>query len=172
MELPAFYLVLLLFSPVTTFICHIFLQRCVRLKLPPLAVALLGLLAGFVLTLSIVWFAFVRELEMGKAPALIYACLVYGGLSFCYFQLFGMTETARRIHILKDLALNGPASYEDFKHRYGPSDMLSVRLERLLEWGQLIREGERYRLKSRTLYRIALLIRAWAVLLGFKKKFS
>ena len=165
------FLILLSLSPLVAFSCHLVLERLVRPSRPefsPLHLAVIAVSGGGVFTLAISWQIFISRLETGSSSAFVFVILVYGCLALTYFQCFAMTETARRIRILQELVLRGPCRYEELKSRYGPSDMFSVRLKRLQEWGQIRHEGNHLLLKSRLLYGIALILHAWAVVLGFK----
>ena len=103
-----FYLFLLGFSPVLVFLLHIVTVRicwAFKPKASPLFVALLAILAGYIVEGVWVWQSYLKTLDSGAELlwAALYGLLVYSGLSFCYFILFNMTESARRIHMLREL---------------------------------------------------------------------
>jgi len=168
------YLLLLSASPAIAFMIHFIFARLVqlfKLAIAPLAVALLAVLTGYVVVAMGAWVFIFRDLPVKESLTVdfIYGFLVYGGLSFAYFQFFGMTETARRIRILRDLFERGGVSRQEFQKRYGADAMFFVRLERLSAWKQIELKDGRYVLISRKLHFIALLIAFWADVLGFSK---
>ena len=175
MELEIHYLLLLLCSPLIAFAIHLIVARVLRLlkfNLSPLLVAAFAVLVGYVVMAALSWPIFLRHQsgESEKFWAALYGLLVYGGLAFSYFQLFGMSETARRIHILYDLKSHGPMPRGEIHSRYRLSDMLSVRLGRLMEWKQLRIVGGRYVLNGRFfLYGVAKIAECWARVLGFQQ---
>ena len=169
------YLILLSCSPVLAFISHMVLARVISGfkwgKLSPLIISVVAVLTGFAIIGAGAWQLSLRHMPAGseRFAAILYGLAVYSGLSFSYFQLFAMTETARRIRILSELELRGPLKRHEITGRYSANDILSVRLERLLTWRQLERADNRYILKGRFLYRIAKIMESWAWVLGFLK---
>lgn len=101
---------------------------------------------------------------------ILFTVLVIAGLSFSYFQLFAMTETARRIRILRELFLRGSMTLKEFQSEYGPSGILSVRLERMVTLGQLGRSGVRYQLKGRLLLWVGNVMSFWSRVLGYSER--
>lgn len=76
-----------------------------------------------------------------KFLSCLYALIVYLLLAYSYFHLFNMSETARRIRILREIYQRDRVRAEDIAERYSASSMLTNRITRLLETGQ-IREVE------------------------------
>lgn len=140
----------------------------------PLAVALRAVLSGYVVMnfLSLKHVILLKGFHFGIFFYFLYGTLVYGGLAFSYFQFFAMTETARRIRILRAAYESEGLFIADLKKSYDAEDMLSVRLDRLVTWKQLKMNEGRFVLASHTLHRIAKIIDAWAVVLGFSKRGS
>jgi hypothetical protein len=118
-----------------------------------------------------VWQCHLRFLNGGdlRGPA-VYALIVYTSLAFCYFILFTMSETARRIHILRKLQEKGPVSVAELAAEYDASGMLSVRLDRMVALKQLDRIQGRYFLKARLLWFAGSALSLWARVLGFSQK--
>ena len=167
-----FYLFLLSFSPVLVFLLHIIAVRIYRLfkpKASPLSVVILAILAGYVVEGVWVWQSYLKTLrsEAGLLSAALYGLLVYSGLSFCYFIVFNMTESARRIHMLRELYVQKQLSLGELDREYNVAKMLSVRLERLTALGQLRKVEGRYFLRERILYYAGLILSSWAKLIGF-----
>lgn len=90
-----------------------------------------------------------------------YLLLCAGCAGYSYSHFFNMSETSRRIKLLR--MLSGIGREEAAKADYDLDDILKVRLGRLEAMGQIRRAGDRYVLSGRTLYR------AYAVLEGLKK---
>lgn len=175
MDPRTYYLLLLLSSPLIAFALHFIIARVissVKSELSPLLVAAFAVLIGCALVTGLSWPIFLKTLTNQSELfwAALYGLLVYSGLAFSYFQFFGMSETARRIHILYDLKVHGPTPRPEFHLRYRPADMLSVRLNRLVEWKQLQVSGGRYMLSSTFLFGAAKVVEFWARVLGFDQR--
>ncbi len=78
-----------------------------------------------------------------------------------------MSETARRIHILRKLRETGPLSEDALAADYAAEDMLDVRLRRMVELKQLRLVKDRFILKNRLLWLAGTALSAWAKALGF-----
>ncbi len=168
------FLILLVASPVIVFALHIAAVRVLRKFRPdaaPLPVAILTCFAGLVPTAVLLWYFHLRFLEAGELTwPIVYALVVYACLAFCYFILFTMSETARRIHILRKLCERGPVPAAELEAEYDAKDMLSVRLGRMVALRQLSFKEGRFFLSARLMWCVARLIFAWALLIGFKKE--
>lgn len=126
--------------------------------------ALLGHLPMGVL----VWGVYLGRLS-GKElfTASLYAFVLYNLLSYCYFHIFNMSETARRIRILRELYESGGLKDNDLASLYGAGEMLDNRLERLISLGQITKKGEKYARSSAILYYAARILDYWGMILGF-----
>lgn len=103
---------------------------------------------------------------LGQSVAMIsFAFIVYNGISYAYFHLFNMTETARRLRML--VSLKNGMSLESLESSYSAQQQIQNRLTRLVEMNQ-ISFNERYRLKRKFLAGIAQLLNGWRSLLGFR----
>jgi hypothetical protein len=168
------YLLILFFSPLLVFFFHLFLARLLaafKVKVSPLYPAALIVLLGIFVCGVMSWNYFESDLiSLSERLILtLYGVTVYTGLSFSYFQFFAMTETARRIYILREL-YSGTLSQEQIQNHYGEGEILSVRLERLVVWNQLKRSGNRYFIKQKFLLWVAKIMDGWARVLGFQKR--
>ena len=86
----------------------------------------------------------------------LFSLLVFNGPAYAYFHFFNMSETARRIRIILEIRQDGPVAVQDLLKRYSPRDMLSVRLQRLEQGGQIRQDAEgRYRLRGKFLLNVA-----------------
>lgn len=167
------YLLVLFFSPFFVFISHLFLARLftsLKVKSSPLFVAALAVLVGAILLGAMSWNYFTKDFVSLSARSVItlYGLIVYGCLAFSYFQLFAMTETARRIYILRELH-SKTLSRKQIQSHYGEGEILSVRLERLVAWNQLVRSDNRYVIKGKFLLCVAKSMDVWARALGFRR---
>mgnify|MGYP001766924597 CR=1 FL=1 len=102
-----------------------------------------------------------------RAWAAVYCGLAYVCIAYSYFHLFNMSETARRIRLLREILIQGPLGMEQLLSLYRGEEVMSRRIERLLETSQLIEQNGRYRVRGRLLLRAARVVFAWRRLLGF-----
>lgn len=92
---------------------------------------------------------------------LLYSFIMYNALGYAYFHFFNMSETARRIRILIYIASQGQATLGELEKKYTPAHMVSNRLARLVQMGQIKKNADdRYLLKSAQLLLIAKCIKA------------
>lgn len=69
----------------------------------------------------------------------------YGMLGYCYFHFINLGETARRIRLLRELhEAGGALDLESLLSRYNASQMVEIRLQRLLGTGQIVERDGRY----------------------------
>lgn len=168
------YLLLLLISPAVILVTHAVMTRILG-RFSPRTSTLLGCLlavaGGALLVAPAAWFIYLNTLRPATFwCAAIYGALVYSCLAFCYFIFFTMTETARRIHILRQLYFKHSIPLRDMEQQYGLSGMLALRLERMAALKQLKRAGDRYLLDRRLLYLAGQALAFWAGCLGFRRK--
>ena len=173
MSTKAFYLLLLFVSPFWVLVAHIAVARALRQvkrDLSPLYGTAFVILDLYFIIQVLAWVFYLRHLPLQEAAfGCLYGTLVYGGLAFSYFQFFAMTETARRIRILRELHDKGPLTRNQLAASYGAEQMLTIRLNRMVELGQLEKEGDRFKVKGRLLLYVARITSAWARVLGFSK---
>lgn len=167
------YLSILFFSPFFIFLTHIVVARtstALRLKVQPLMTGVIAVVITFIGLALLTWIGFLGRIpaSSGVGVAILYGMLTYGGLAFCYFQVFAMTETARRLRILYELYTRKETSLSQLEAEYGASRMLETRLARMVEIGQLDYDGPRYTLRRTLLLRVGQLMSFWAKVLGFK----
>jgi hypothetical protein len=82
-----------------------------------------------------------------------------------------MSETARRIRMLLQLRLKGALQPQEIREDYSPVSMVKVRLNRLVETGQIIKRSDgQYYIARFFLLRVSFLIAAWRSLLGFEQR--
>lgn len=98
--------------------------------------------------------------------AFFYSLMVFNLLGYSYFHVFNMSETARRIRLLTELAASGPIRKEGLSSIYSEQSMFDVRIVRLKSLGQLKEINGRYVLGQRPLYLAAQIVNLWARVLG------
>jgi hypothetical protein len=98
-----------------------------------------------------------------------YGVVVYACVAYCYFHLFNMSETARRIRILSEIYLAGSLDAGQLSRRYDGVAVLEMRLDRLLATRQLARRADRFVNAGLGLYVAACLVRSWRLVLGFEQ---
>jgi hypothetical protein len=135
-----------------------------------LAATAAAFLAGYLLIPGAAWLRlFAGSLASREGmTALIYGTAVYLCLAFCYAIVFVMTETARRIHILYELARQPRLDRQALEGLYAPEIQVDLRLQRLTAGGQLSLSEGRYRLRGRLLWAAARVIAWWSRCLGFR----
>ena len=101
------------------------------------------------------------------ASTVVYVIGTYGALSVLYLDLVNIAETSLHMHLLLEVSWNDQLSLARLIDKYSPSHMVGERLERLTAMGQVLRDGDRYRLgANRTALFIARAVDAWRTVLG------
>jgi hypothetical protein len=164
-------LALLVASPLWILLSHMVLAR-VFTRMPPQLVAIAAALAGALPTVLLI-----GTLAAPGPPALLrmpfaatYVVVVYVCIAYSYFHLFNMSETARRIRILRELHAAGSLTAEEISRRYSGASVLETRFDRLLATGQLRMRAGRFVGAGRLLYMAACLVRAWRLVLGLERR--
>lgn len=172
---PALKMIILLAcSPLIVFLVHMAIARLMRNRSAQIAVIISAFLGEIIMAL-LLWyfiFCFSAGLTAGFATTVFYAFIIYNLLAYTYFHLFNMSETARRIRILYEIDKKGALSQAEIAAIYGTSDILDIRLERLLAARQLEYADGRYRLHGRLLYFASVAVAVWRDILGFGKFYS
>jgi len=118
----------------------------------------LGCLCGFILL--IVCELAIREDLFKEWLFLVFANLIiYACFSYCYFTFINMGETARRIRLLRELydapfGLTG----EEILKRYNAEEVINIRMNRLLNNGQIVLRNGRYYIGSPIMLLISRMI--------------
>jgi hypothetical protein len=166
------FLAALFFSPAFIFVTHVLVTRLItamRLTVQPLLTGVLAVVISLAWLAPVTWAIFLKNISLVPDlwVAVLYGILTYGGLAFCYFQVFAMTETARRLHILHELYTKKGMTLSQLEAEYGASQMLETRLHRMVEIGQLNYHGAYYTLRSGLLLGVGRVMSFWAKVLGF-----
>jgi len=119
----------------------------------------------------ITWLAPFRE---GLIRLLLVNIPTYGALSYCYFGVVGLGETAIRIRIYAEIAKTSTGmSTEDIERLYSDGAFAAMRLRRLLEGGDIMKKDGRYFVgKNRLVHAANIMFAAKQLLLGKKSEFE
>lgn len=165
----SFLFFMLILSPIITFIIHAVVirlsgEQSLQLK------AVFSMLIGNIPIIFIILLVF-SKIQMDntiRLATIIYSLIVYNVLAYVYFHIFNMSETARRIRILVELKKAGVLRKGDIFEQYDPSDIVNVRLDRLLNLKQITIEGGFYKINNRFLLIVAKMYNVWQHLLGLQ----
>lgn len=159
-------LLILAASPVVILCLHV---AAARMSKNPSrqTVAFKSAVWGYLPVALCLWiFVFSKFAGVRGAAAIAYCLLVYSSIAYTYFHFFNMSETARRIRILYEIYEAGSISSERMTALYKTTDVISIRLERLVAMRQLTYDGGYYAISGRTLLWAGHLIFFWRRLLG------
>lgn len=161
-------LIILSGTPLLILFIHIVLSRILR-NASAQIVAIRSAVLGYLPASLILWrFVFSYFTSSYSAiSASIYCFIVYTAFAYTYFHFFNMSETARRIRILYEVYKSGALPCGKIKTLYKSSDIVHLRLKRLVEMERLKYLDGYYSLNDRILYPAALFIKFWRKLLGF-----
>lgn len=140
-----------------------------RPKISRQIICVLSILIGYIPTYLLLWhfvIADMASIQHKILPTIFYGLIIYNALGYCYFHIFNMSETSRRVRILYELYRAGSLSASDVASLYDVQDILSVRIDRLISMGQIKKNDGRYVLDGLILYYAAKLVAFWAYLIG------
>lgn len=101
---------------------------------------------------------------------MVFVLVVFNCAAYAYFHVFNMSETARRIRMLLYLYEQGGATAEKLRTAYSPADIITTRLQRLVEMRQVARRANgRYYISGWLLPWAANAIEFIRNLLGFDR---
>ncbi len=165
-QMTLLIIALVLASPVLLLVFHILLARLVpftniRVSNQKLAFYVAVLLNLPVLTLA----TFIPGIDLS---GYIYIFITVNALSFFYFQIFNMSETARRIKVLIGIRSGKVGSLNDLDRYYDTSSALDIRLERLEALSQVTKLPDgKYVIKGKFLYLGSYIIPLFRKILGY-----
>lgn len=161
-------LALLAAAPAAILVVHMALGRALRERSRQKVAALSAALAAAPVAALLELNARRAGATLGQRPLdAAYAAVVYGAVAYAYFHLFNLGETARRIRILREIHAAGTLRDDALAGAYGSDELVTVRLGRLVETGQVEVRGGRYVLVGAVLYAAARVVQAWRTMLGF-----
>ncbi len=165
-------IILLICCPLLIFIIHIILARTV--KSSQQLIAGYAMVVGYlplICALVVIHRSFNGEISF--VIAFIYSVIIYSCLGYTYFHFYNMSETSRRIRLLYEVKRAGHLEQRSIKELYNADDIIRLRLSRLVELKQLVREDDGcYRIVNRILYYSAIVVFGFQKLLGFRNKFN
>ncbi len=164
-------LAVLLASPLWILLSHMVLARVFPRVAPQVVAIGAGLVGALPTGLLVGTLAFPAPSALLRMPvAATYVAVVYACIAYSYFHLFNMSETARRIRILRELHAAGSLTAEEISRVYSGASVLEARFDRLLATGQLEARGDRFVRAGRVLYTAACLVRGWRLVLGLERR--
>ena len=127
---------------------------------------LTSVILGFLVGLAIVFTIEIAHTLTSNSPisevigVLALNTITYGALGYCYFHFVNLGETARRVRIVRELldSKHGLSMSEILEY-YNASEIIRVRLQRLLKNKQITLRNDRYFItKSMLLYITKIII--------------
>lgn len=139
-----------------------------RHKISGQVIVIACLILGYIPVGAAAWHVYLKGLLATRdlVAGIIYFLIIYSSLAYCYFHVFNMSETARRIRILNEIYKARGLKISELKSFYNANAMLSNRLERLISLRQIRMSGEKYVIGSHLLYYTARVINLWGRVLG------
>ena len=163
-------LIVLCASPFLILAVHIAVSRLTTVLKPETSrqlICIFSVILGHIPLAALLWFFIFKGSGMhGAASAIIFVIITYNTIGYCYFHLFNMSETGRRIRLLLEVESAGRLEKSKVRSLYDEDDILSVRLERLISMNQIRKEGSRYILSGRLLYVAARIVAFWGDIVG------
>lgn len=166
-------LIILLSSPLIIFVTHILLMRLFSNTSPQIITiksAFLGYLPTGLLLYKFVFCTFPFTFTL--ILLMFYCFIIYTSLAYTYFHFFNLSETGRRIRILYEIYKAGSLPLRDITSLYKLSDIIDIRLKRLIAMKQLKYTDGYYSLDGKILYYMALLVSLWRNILGLTKNYK
>lgn len=105
-----------------------------------------------------------------SVSSLVYSFIVYNCLGYCYFHVFNMSETARRIKVLLEIDKGNSVNITNLNNSYTADLMIKNRLVRLTELKQVRKDNDKYILANRVLWISSLINHSFRRILGYEKK--
>jgi hypothetical protein len=89
-------------------------------------------------------------------------------VAYCYWSLICLSESGRRYRIAH-MVLTGEAEHaDDILRIYNSHVIIRARLDRLVQWGEVEINQNRYVCRRGRVYWASVAVRSWARLLGFR----
>ena len=136
----------------------------------------LGFGAGMLYVLGSEYFIFTQSSTESMSafwPDLAANTLTCGVLGYCYFHFINLGETGRRIRIVRELLCADGLTLTELLQRYNTSDMVEIRLARLLNNGQIVEQNGKLIIKNQFLLRASqVMVFMKKVILGKTSEFD
>lgn len=164
------FVLLLASTPFWVLALNMLVHRLLKLLAVPFNVqktAFLCVVAGNIPMFLAVWWLALSHLTGDPVELVfgaVFALIVYNMLGVFYFQCFNLSETSLHIHALTSIYL-GQEQAPQAEAEYDAASMVAVRLDRLLELGQVRKEGDKYFSTGRSFLFAARLFDFWRLLI-------
>ena len=136
----------------------------------------LGFGVGMLYVLGSEYFIFTQSTGKSMSdflPNVMANILTCGVLGYCYFHFINLGETGRRIRIVRELLSADGLTLEELLQRYNTSDMVEIRLARLLNSGQIVERNGMLFIKSQFLLRASrIMVLMKKIVLGKTNEFD
>jgi len=151
-------------APLAMLLVHALLARLARRASRQVVATTAGL--GGAAATALAWNGLAAPAD-ATVWAQLYVAVVSVLIAYAYFHFFNMSETARRVRILMEVAEAGTLDADAIAARHPPAPLVEVRIERLLAAGQAVEREGRIALASSLLVLAARVVFAWRRVLGF-----
>lgn len=100
--------------------------------------------------------------------------IIYALLAYCYFHFVNLGETARRIRLLRELYdSKAGLTMEEILKQYNANEIITKRIHRLLNNGQILLKDDRYYIGNKVMLWITkTIVLAKLLILGKKSEFD
>ncbi len=162
-------ILLLTVSPLIILIVHMIITRTMK-SYSRQMVAVYAVLIGYVPMTVLLWrhIFYPQGFSSDNWSTAAYCFIVYSAIGYTYFHFFNTSETARRVRLLYEIYRAGELSSEEISNLYKTSDIINLRLRRLVDMKQLSLQNGYYTINGRMLHYAAMIMLLWQKLLGFK----
>ena len=139
---------ILLLTPVTTFVSTAIIIRIQKFSLDQVSAQNACFLAGLMNGSGILIVSLSLELKKGNHDAIAIASLILYVFAFMFcvnflnWFIYALTETSMHIHIVALIGHYGSLSHDELYSLYNKNTIITVRIPRLLQLGQLKRKDE------------------------------
>ncbi|GJQ57647.1 MAG: hypothetical protein D8M57_00210 [Candidatus Scalindua sp. AMX11] len=161
-------------NPIVAFSINVAVQLlCIRFVMKGLLRSLFsGFAVGFVSLLLLQ--VSVTFLGIAFFSNIMVNIIIYSSLGYCYFHFVNLGETARRIRILRELYdSKGGLTLDEILERYNAKRMVDLRLQRLLNNGQVVlKDGILFNGKPVLLLISKTILLMKVIILGQKSEFD
>jgi hypothetical protein len=100
---------------------------------------------------------------------LFYFLITFNAFAYCYFHVFNLSDTARRIRILIMIKTGEITTIEHARYEYSPKIMVENRLNRLIDMKQItVDDAGNYRLSGKFLLTAFCIINLWKNFINLK----
>lgn len=173
------YSLLHVLNPILGLIINVLMQVVSFRYIPRLGLLksiILGFATGLtvVLTLELCVFSTQSTSTDDFVPIFIVNFIMYSSLGYCYFHFANLGETARRIRILRELYDSKEGlSMQEILQRYNARKIVEVRINRLINNGQIIYKSGRYYIGNPVMLIIAkIVVMMKLIILGKRSEFD